>query len=169
MSFWRLFYHLVWPTKNRERLIQPIMEDRLHGYLIRTGAELDVYVYAINSWYDHVHLVVTIPPQHAIADVVQRLKDASAHHVNHSFDLGYTFAWQPGYGVLSVGERQRPIAEAYVRNHKQHHQEQTTNTWLERVDDADEGPYATDGAELQTPRHLSETLIPYRAWGEPPF
>jgi len=27
MAFWRLYYHLVWATKNREHFIQPAIED----------------------------------------------------------------------------------------------------------------------------------------------
>jgi REP element-mobilizing transposase RayT len=29
MAFWRLYYHLVWATKNREHLIQPEIEKRV--------------------------------------------------------------------------------------------------------------------------------------------
>ena len=93
MSFWRLYYHLVWATKNREHLIQPEIEDRLHAYLVRKAAELDVYVYAINGWYDHAHVVAAIPPKHAVADVVKRLKGASSHYLNHEGGLDYQFAW----------------------------------------------------------------------------
>ena len=49
MSFWRLYYHLVWSTKNREPLIQPKVEPRLFAYIVRKAAELECYVYAING------------------------------------------------------------------------------------------------------------------------
>ena len=42
MAFWRLYYHLVWATKNREHLIHPTIEDRLYGYIINKAAELGV-------------------------------------------------------------------------------------------------------------------------------
>jgi putative transposase len=97
----------------------------------------------VNGWYDHVHLVVAIPPKHAVADVVKRLKGASSHDLNHGARLDYEFAWQRGYGALSLGERQRPQAEAYVQNQKQHHAQQTTNSWLEHYTELDEGPSET--------------------------
>ena len=139
MAFWRLFYHLVWATKNRELLIQPEMEERLYAYLVHKAAELGVYVYAINGWCDHVHLVVAIPPKHAIADVVKQLKGASSHDLSPG-DRPEKLAWQRGYGALSLGERQRPDAEAYVRDQKTHHVQQATNAWLERYGEFDEGP-----------------------------
>ena len=143
MSFWRLYYHLVWSTKNREPFIKPEIEQRLFAYIVHKAAELECYVYAINGWYDHLHLVVAIPPKHAVADVVKRLKGASSHDLNHSAGLDYEFAWQRGYGALSVGERQRPQAEAYVANQKTHHGKQELIAWLERDSDFDEGPSDT--------------------------
>ena len=70
----------------------------------------------------------------------KRLKGASAFDLNQSGALDEQFNWQRGYGVLTLGERQRPQAEAYVRNQKEHHRQQTTNDWLERTDEFDEGP-----------------------------
>lgn len=165
MAFWRVYYHLVWTTKNREPLIQPAIEQRLYGYIVNKAAESDVYVYAINGWYDHIHLVVAIPPKHAVADVVKRIKGASSHDLNHVVALDYTFAWQRSYGVMSLGERQRPLAEAYVHNQKQHHANQTTIQWLEYVSKVDEGP-ADMGMATTILRERQEE---YHAWGELPF
>ena len=169
MAFWRLSYHLVWATKNREHLIQPQIEDRLYGYIVNKVAELGVYVYAIKSWYDHIHLVVSIPPKHAVAYVVKRLKGASSHDLNHAVRLDYHFAWQRGYGALSLGERQRPAAEAYVANQKQHHDQQTTNAWLERYAEFDEGPDDVGITPCPVPSIVREHRAMYDAWGEPPF
>jgi REP element-mobilizing transposase RayT len=169
MAFWRLYYHLVWATKNREQFIRPEIEARLYAYSVSKAAELEVYVYAINGWYDHIHLVASIPPKHAVADVVKHLKGASSHDLNHSGELDYTFAWQRGYGALTLGESQRSKAIAYVGNQKAHHQEQTTNAWLERYTELDEGPDDVGLAHGVVPTMLYEDRVEYDAWGEPPF
>jgi putative transposase len=103
MAFWRLYYHLVWTTKNREPLIQAAIEKRLYGYIVNKAAELEVYIYAINGWYDHIHLVVAIPPKHAVSEVVKRLKGASSHDLNHSYDLDRQFAWQRSLRSVKPG------------------------------------------------------------------
>lgn len=138
MSFWRLYYHLVWATKNREPSITPEVELKLYPYLLKKAAELEIGVYALNGWNDHVHMIVSIPPKLAVANAVKNLKGASAHYLNHESLLGGTFIWQRGYGVLSVGERQKPIAIAYVESQKEHHKQGTTNVWLEHCTDLDE-------------------------------
>lgn len=169
MSFWRLYYHLVWATKNREALIQPETEERLYAYTVRKAAESNVCVYAINGWYDHVHLLVAIPPKHAVADVVKRLKGSSSHYLNHAGGLDYEFAWQRGYGALTFGEGQRAKAEAYVRAQKDHHEQQTANSWLERCSEFDEGPADAGITPDGVPPSLREERMIYDAWGEPPF
>jgi len=169
MAFWRLYCHLVWATKNREHLIQPEIEARLYAYIVTKASELGVYVYAINGWYDHVHLVVSIPPKHAVAYVVKRLKGASSHDINQTGALDQHFTWQRGYGALSLGERQRPEAEAYVAGQKQHHERQTTNAWLERYTEYDEGPQDAGIVPDGVPPIMREEGIPYDAWGEPSF
>jgi REP element-mobilizing transposase RayT len=169
MSFWRLYYHLIWSTKNREQFIQPEIEKRLYAYLVNKAAELGVYVYAINGWYDHIHLVASIPPKHAVADVVKTLKGASAHDLNHVDRLDKHFAWQRGYGALTVGETQKPKAIAYVEKQKVHHRQQTTHAWLERSAEFDEGPDDTGLNVGPVPGVLREKKALYSVLGEPPF
>jgi REP element-mobilizing transposase RayT len=167
MPFWRLYYHLIWPTKHREHLITAAVEERLYPYLISKAAENGVYVYAINGWYDHVHLVAAIPPKHAVSAIVKRLKGASSHYLTR--ELGVAFEWQRGYGALTVGERQRAIAEAYVARQKEHHAHQTTNVWLERADELDEElPDRAEGPDVP-PSAIRELSVLYDVLGEPPF
>ena len=169
MAFWRLYYHLVWATKNREPLIRTEIETRLYAYIVAKASELGVYVYAIDGWYDHVHLVVSIPPKHAVAYIVKRLKGASSHDINQEGALDQHFAWQRGYGALSLGGRQRAEAEAYVADQKRHHEHQTDNAWLERYTEFDEGPEEVGIVSEGVPPILREEETPYDAWGEPPF
>jgi REP element-mobilizing transposase RayT len=159
---------LVWATKNREPLIEPAIEKRLFAYLVSKAGELDVYVYAVNGWTDHVHLVVSIPPKHAVAYVVKTLKGASAHDLNHGAGHDYKFVWQRGYGALTMGESQRPIAIAYVEKQKTHHQKQETNAWLERTAEFDEGPDDTGLVVGPVPAVVRESGKPYGDLNEPP-
>lgn len=167
MPFWRLYYHLVWATKNRERLIMPRIRDPLYSYIQHKAAELGVHVLAIGGWFDHIHLLVSIPPTHALADVVGRLKGASAHEMNQIGILDRHFAWQRGYGALSCGQKQRSIAIAYIENQERHHKKETTNSWLERYAASDEGP---EKATLVSEKHsISEESAKYPSEENCPF
>ncbi len=150
MSFWRTYYHLVWATHNRQPLIDAEVERRLFPYLEKKAAEFQASIYAVNGTEDHIHLVITIPPRYAVAEVVKSLKGASSHFLNHS-GVPIEFGWQRGYGVFSLGERQRPAAEAYVRDQKEHHRRGTANIWLERTDEIDDGPPPPEAATTREP------------------
>ncbi len=132
MSFWQTYYHIVWATKHRQETITPEMEAVLFPYMQRKAKELDVIVYALNGWTDHVHLVAGIPPKLSVAEVMKRLKGSAARRINSQPGLSAApFVWQVGYGVMTLGRTQLDRAVAYVENQKQHHADQKTNAWLE--------------------------------------
>ena len=109
MSFWRNYYHLVWATQDRNHWILPEFEQRLYAYVVSQAAELEVFVYGINGIADHLHIVAAIPPKHAVAWVVKTLKGSSSHWINHDLrPPAFHFAWQRGYGCLTMGQTQRP-------------------------------------------------------------
>lgn len=148
--FWRHTYHMVWATHKRAPLIGKAIEAQLHRFLADKAADLECEVYAVNGMADHVHMVLSIPPHRSVSDVVQKLKGASSHHMNTFLaPADGHFAWQRGFGSLTVGERQRSVAVAYVQNQKEHHGAVSTNAWLEECGEAEEarpGGSATNGA-----------------------
>jgi putative transposase len=169
MSFWRTFYHLVWTTKNREPLITPEIEPRLYAYLVHKAAELGAFVYVINGCTDHIHIIVAIPPHVSISDLVKHLKGASSHELNQQ-RLDFRFAWQRGYGVLTLGQRQKPDAELYVKRQKEHHGAGTTLAWLERCSEINEGPEDLPPSTASQPVPAVHELHPvYEVLGEPAF
>lgn len=169
MPFWRTYYHLVWGTKNRKEDITPTVELILFQYLINKAVENEIRVYAINGWYEHVHMVVSIPPKLSVADTVKRLKGASAYYINEQDLLKEKFVWQRGYGVLTVGERQLEKAIDYVERQKEHHQKQTTNSWLERMDVEDEGPEDPGISPNEIPHSIQESQAIYETNDPFPF
>jgi len=140
MAFWRLFYHIVWATKEREPLITQELETELYNYFTGKADFLCSIVHAIGGVDDHVHIVASIPPKLAIADFVHHLKGSSAHHVNHLPGAPDNFGWQRGYGAISLGQRQLKRAIDYVCNQREHHHQGTTIPTLERMDVEDDGP-----------------------------
>lgn len=146
MPFWRSYAHLVWTTKSREPLISPVIEAPLFACIVSKGDELGCYIHAINGIMDHIHIIISIPPRHSVSWVVKNLKGTSSHFINHELrQLDRPFYWQRGYGYLSLGESRLASAIEYVDRQKVHHTNQTTNKWLEMVED-DETPDDSDGS-----------------------
>ena len=124
MSHWRLFYHLVWATRERfPLLVERSTVQTLERSLEATCRDLHLMVHAIGVIPDHVHIACSIPPSLSISDVVKRLKGASSHRLNQTiFATGdVVFSWQAEYGVYSFSERVLPGVVAYVRNQEARH------------------------------------------------
>ncbi len=161
MPFWRIYYHFVWATSERRPLITPNIEPLVYGYMIGKAHALGCIVHAIGGVADHAHLVASVPPRLAVAEFVRNVKGATAHHVNHSnLALKTAFAWQRGYGVFSYEQNGLDIVVAYVRNQKEHHQQNNVRPDLESTDDFDDGP---------EPWHQGEAIahIPVKGIREP--
>lgn len=168
MAFWRSYAHLVWATKDREHFIVDKIESRLFAQIVKKAAEIGCYVHVINGVLDHIHIVITIPPRHSVSFVVKELKGASSHFVNHIIKPPeFHFAWQRGYGYLMLGETQLESAIKYVENQKEHHANSSTNGWLERYSELDEGPDLVPFDD--NIRVLGEEKAIYNALGISPF
>jgi putative transposase len=134
MPYWRLFYHVIWGTKNRLPLIESAWENDLYGYIRGKATALECIPHAINGMPDHIHVVISIPPKLSVATLIGQLKGASSHRVNESFVSHHSFAWQAEYGVFSFSERSLSRIVHYVRNQKNHHAENSVNQTMEEID-----------------------------------
>jgi len=94
MTYWRLHYHLIWATHEREPSITSEREKMIYGVLYNKGKELSLKIHAAGNIEDHVHVVVSIPPKLAVADCVRHLKGASAYAINHITGSNGQFRWQ---------------------------------------------------------------------------
>ncbi len=135
MTYWRLHYHLIWATFERQPSITPEREKMIYGVLYRKADELSLKIHAAGNADDHIHVVVSIPPKISVADCVRHFKGASAHAVNKMPNSDGIFKWQEGYGALSVGERSLETVMAYVARQKEHHRDKTMLAVYERVDE----------------------------------
>jgi REP element-mobilizing transposase RayT len=140
MALWRIYFHLVWATKNRYPYLTSEKQAKMYPYIVSKSQELECIVHGIGGIEDHVHLIVSIPPKLAVAQFVKNIKGSSSYFYNNHFSDDPKFAWQEGYGVFSLGSKQLEIAVNYVSNQKQHHQNKTIISSLEVFKDEDDRP-----------------------------
>ncbi len=135
MPFARCYYHIVWTTKYRVPVIEPVVEAVIFGAIKRKSAELRCKLFAVNGTTDHVHVAVGLPPAMSPAKYIGAVKGLSSHCANHDLELAEPFQWQGGYGVLTFGEKVRPYVCAYIANQKSHHVQGTVQPYLEETED----------------------------------
>ncbi len=129
-SYHKLWYHFIWATKNRERLITAPLKDPLAAHFNKYGESKGFYVDSVNGDMDHVHLLVRVKPTKAPADVANLFKGESSNWINKNNFIRGKFAWQNGYAVFSVSESQLPVIRKYIKNQEEHHRRKSfTEEW----------------------------------------
>ena len=135
MTYWRLYYHLIWATYKREPTLTPEREKMFYGVLYRKAEELGLKIHAAGNIEDHTHVVTSIPRKLAVADCVRHIKGASAFAINQMPGSDGQFKWQGGSGALTVGERSLEIVMEYAAKQKEHHRENKLVEVYEKLDE----------------------------------
>jgi len=135
MTYWRLHYHLIFATFERQPTLTGEREKIFYGVLYGKARELNLIVHAAGNVEDHAHIVVSIPPNLAVADCVKHIKGASAFAINHMPNSDGEFKWQKGYGALSISDRALGAVMAYAANQKERHKERVLRSVYERIEE----------------------------------
>ena len=132
MPYTRLYYHIVWATKERHPLIEPRFEAELYSVIVQKAKEMGAIVYAVGGIEDHIHLAASVPPKIPLANFIGQVKGNSSHFINLVIKPGYHFKWQEEYGVHTFSERGLPRVVAYIKNQRKHHSQGKLFSQLER-------------------------------------
>jgi putative transposase len=122
-SVYDLKYHLVWVTKYRKPVLRGEIAMRVRELIRQTCATMEVYILSGHVSSDHIHLLVSVPPQVAVSDLVQRLKGRSSRRLQEEFgELKRQYwgrhMWARGYFAVSTGNVTDEIIKQYIESHK---------------------------------------------------
>ena len=124
-SLSKVYLHITFSTKNRERRIDPSIEQRLFEYLGGICKGLECYPVQIGGYQNHVHILCTLSRKISQAVLLEELKKNSSKWIK-SIDHKYqNFYWQRGYGVFSVNPAEIDVVIAYISNQETHHKTKT--------------------------------------------
>jgi REP element-mobilizing transposase RayT len=127
-AFTQNFYHTVFSTEHRANLTTPEMEERLYPFIGGILCDLRCTLLAINGMPDHVHLLVCYRSDLSHSEMLQQIKGRSSRWINNTWPRDGHFAWQEGYGGLTVSKSVVPDIEAYIARQKEHHTRQDFRT-----------------------------------------
>jgi putative transposase len=124
-SYTRCWLHIVWATIERRPLLPKLAAGRLSAHLHKYANEKGIYMKINFVNADHAHVLVDLPANQAIEEVVQLLKGGSSHWVNESNLIPGKFGWQRGYGAFSVSHSAVEEVGAYIAHQEEHHRKKT--------------------------------------------
>jgi len=118
-SIWECKYHTVWIPKCRRKALYGRLRKQLGEVFHELARQREAKILEGHLLADHVHMLIAIPPKHAVAQVVGFIKGKSAIHIARTFGgrtrnfTGEHF-WARGYFVSTVGRDETVIRE-YIR------------------------------------------------------
>jgi len=124
-TFSRLLYHVVFSTKSRARLIDPTLRAQLYPYMEGIIRHQGGWLLSLGGMPDHVHILLRLKPDHAIAGMVKHVKGGSSKWVHDQKGLCPEFAWQTGYAAFSVSESKEGTVRSYIGRQEAHHKKKS--------------------------------------------
>lgn len=121
---YRLEYHLILVTKYRKQCITEEMFQYLKTETIRILKLNEVELLEMNYEPDHVHLLISAPPQVQLSKIINSYKSATSRHLRSKYaDYLAQFYWKPyfwsrSYLILSSGGAPIEIIKQYIQNQK---------------------------------------------------
>lgn len=119
-------YHITYNTKYRRKvLVEQITrktEEIIRGIAIKRGCQIK----EIKIMPDHVHLLISIPPQYKISEIVRQIKGASSYYLFREFPeiktkLRKGHLWAPSYFVRATGDVTIGTIRKYIENQEGKH------------------------------------------------
>ena len=120
-----ILIHLVFSTKNRERLITPEVEPELFAYLAIVFRESGCPALDMGGVEDHIHILFRLSRTKPICDMIEEIKKRSSKWIKEKDPALAAFQWQNGYGAFSIGESAAPALRRYIAHQKQHHRKRS--------------------------------------------
>ena len=119
----RIYGHLTWTTRNRERLIDAGLARFLCAFLRGVAHQERARILEIGIVQTHLHLLLRVHPTTNLSRLLQRLKGGSAAIAGkeqHSTE-GHRLRWARGYSIFSVSPRGLIAAREYLRSQPRRH------------------------------------------------
>ncbi|HEV56792.1 MAG TPA: IS200/IS605 family transposase [Phycisphaerales bacterium] len=130
MSYTRLVYHIVFATKHRHAPPTEDQMQRMRCYLAGIIRNVKADLHTCNGPRDHVHLLVSLPPDMSVSDFVRLIKTNSSKWFHETFQT--PFSWQDGYAAFTVSYSGLKDVLQYIQGQEAHHRTMSFEEELER-------------------------------------
>ena len=132
-TYTQILYHIVFATKSRNPALHMDRRDDLYKDIWGIINKRDCHLYRIVGIEDHVHLLCSLHPSVALADLVKELKVATASWIKTNNLFPSFEHWQGGYGAFTCSMSSKDRIIEYFKGQEQHHHGETSSNELKRL------------------------------------
>lgn len=118
-TVYELRYHFVFITKYRKPVLIGDIAKRLRDLIRQICAAEDVVIVKGHVSKEHVHLLLSMPPQVSPSRIMQAVKGKSSHHLVREFrglqrEFWGRHLWARGYFVCTTGNVTDEVIKQYI-------------------------------------------------------
>ena len=121
-------YHIVWTTKYRYKVLVNRIALRAREIIRQCCNSMDVTIIKGSVGKDHIHILVSCPPNLSVSKLVQQIKGKTSRVLLNEYkDLKRRYwgqhLWSSGYFCRSVGTVTQEIIKEYIENQADEYEE----------------------------------------------
>ena len=120
-TYTQTIYHIVFATKHRERVLDKPRREDLFRYIWGIVKNHDCHLFRLNGVEDHVHILTSLHPTVALADLVKAVKTGSSKWIKEENVFPQFSHWQDGYGAFTHSIREKNPLIDYIKDQENHH------------------------------------------------
>lgn len=118
-SVFSLYYHLILCTKNRNKVINDDISERLKEIFINLSGKYNIYLEEWNHDKDHVHILFRAHPKSELSKYINAYKSASSRLIKKEYpNLRDSFLkeafWSQSFCLLSSGGAPIEVIREYI-------------------------------------------------------
>lgn len=119
-------YHIVWITKYHYKVLTQVIKERIREIIAQVSEEMNIRIVNGVISSDHLHILVSIPPNIAVSEFVQRVKGRTSRRIQQELPeleqryWGQHF-WGRGYFSTTSGHITDAVINEYINSHTEAH------------------------------------------------
>lgn len=122
-AVYNLEYHVIWITKYRYKILRGRVAERARDLIRQSCESRGVVIVRGAVSPDHIHVLLSAPPQLSPAKLVQYIKGRSSRRLQEEFpELRKRYwgqhLWARGYFCATVGAVDEETIKQYIENQK---------------------------------------------------
>ena len=117
---WKCQYHIVFTPKYHRKIIYGVLKAEIGKILRELCKRKDVEIIEAYARPDHIHMLVSIPPNMTVSGFMGYLKGKSTmmifeRYAKLKYKHGNRHFWSRGYYVSTVGHKKQAV-QKYIKN-----------------------------------------------------
>jgi len=132
-TYTRIFYHIVFTTKERRPVLAKERREDLFRYVWGIIKNKQSHLYRIGGVEDHIHILTSLHPTVALAAFVKAIKVGSNEWIKENRVFPDFTHWQDGYSAFTQSQHEKDRLIEYIKGQEEHHKKEPFRDELRRL------------------------------------